>query len=56
MAVSRVLEKLLFGVKPLDTVTLLTAPLVLLGAATVASLIPSWRASKADPANSLRYE
>jgi putative ABC transport system permease protein len=56
VAASRVLEKLLFGVTPLDPITLLMAPLVLLISATLASLIPSWRASKADPASSLRHE
>jgi putative ABC transport system permease protein len=56
MALSRLLEKLLFGVKPLDPVTLLIAPLMLLVSATLASLIPSWRACRTDPARSLRYE
>ena len=56
MAMSRLLEKLLFGVKPLDPVTLAAAPALLLCVAAVASLIPSWRASKADPAASLQYE
>ena len=56
MAMSRVLEKLLFGVKPLDPLTMASAPVLLLAIAMLASVIPSWRASKADPASSLRYE
>jgi ABC-type antimicrobial peptide transport system permease subunit len=53
-ALSRLLEKLLFGVKPLDAVAMLGAPAVLLAVAVLASVIPAWKASNADPAVALR--
>lgn len=49
-------QKLLFGVTPLDAATFATAPLVLLGVAGVACLIPAWRAARADPARTLRHD
>jgi predicted permease len=51
---SRLLQQLLFGVKPLDPIAMIGAPLILLAVALLASLIPSWKASKADPAAALR--
>jgi predicted permease len=51
---SRLLQQLLFGVKPLDPVAMLAAPAILLVVAALASVIPSWKASKADPAEALR--
>ena len=56
LALTKLLAKLLFGVEPLDPVTLVAAPLMLLVVASVACLIPSWRASQADPAVALRYD
>lgn len=50
----RLLRQLLFGVSPVDPLTMVAAPLLLLTIAALASLIPSWRASKADPAAVLR--
>lgn len=52
----QLLEKLLFGVTPLDPITLAASLLILLAVAALACVIPSWRASKADPAVALRYE
>jgi predicted permease len=51
---SRLLQQLLFGVTPLDPVSMIGAPLLLLAVAGLASLIPSWRASRTDPAAALR--
>jgi ABC-type lipoprotein release transport system permease subunit len=51
---SRLLQQLLFGVTALDALTMVAAPLVLLVVAVVASLIPSWKASKGDPVVALR--
>ena len=55
-ALTRLLEGLLFGVTPLDPVSFGLAPVVLLLAATAASLLPAWRAARLDPVSVLRDE
>lgn len=50
------LRSLLFGVKPLDPATFAFVILSLLAAALVACGIPAWRASRTDPAATLRAE
>lgn len=56
LGLAQSLEKLLFGVRPLDPFTLAIAVLVLLATAALACILSSWRASKADPAVALRCE
>ena len=56
LAVGRLLAGLLYGVKPLDTVTISSVLLTLTAVATVAALIPARRATLVDPATVLRYE
>jgi predicted permease len=53
---ARLLSSLLYGVSPADPVTFVFAPLILLGIATFASLIPARRAMRVDPVAALRYE
>jgi len=53
---SRFLRSLLFGVTAHDTVTFAIFPAVLLAAAVLAAAIPAWRASRIDPAFTLREE
>ena len=53
---SRFLQSLLFGVTAHDTVAFAIFPAVLLAAAALAAAIPAWRASRIDPALTLRQE
>jgi putative ABC transport system permease protein len=51
---SRLLDQLVFGVKPSDPLTLAVVAGGLLVVAAAASLVPAWRASKLDPVTVLR--
>ena len=53
---TRLLSSLLFGVTPTDAATFVSAVFALLVVATVATLIPAWRASGVDPLLSLRKD
>jgi predicted permease len=55
-ALSRVLERMLFGVTVFDTVTFAGAALLLGTVAVVASLLPALRAARVDPVTALRHE
>ena len=56
LGLSRVLERMLFGVTASDTVTFAGTALVLGTVALVASLVPALRASRVDPVTALRNE
>ena len=55
LALGRVVSGLLYGIKPTDPPTLVTAALVLAGVALVATYIPARRAARLDPTQALRY-
>ena len=55
-ALSKLIETLLFDVKPTDVATFVGAGFVLLAATFLASYIPARRATKVDPLVALRYE
>jgi ABC-type antimicrobial peptide transport system permease subunit len=55
-AMSRVLTTLLFGVTPLDIETFASVLLVLLVVATLATLVPAFRAARIDPVKALRAD
>jgi putative ABC transport system permease protein len=55
-ALSKLIETLLFNVKPTDVATFIVSGLVLLAATFLASYIPARRATKVDPIVALRYE
>jgi predicted permease len=55
-AASQILESMLFGISRIDPIAFIGAPLLLLGVATVASLLPTREAVKVDPVTTLRYE
>jgi predicted permease len=56
LAAARGLEKLVFGVKPYDPLTLAVVATGLLVIAVLASALPAWRASRVDPVSVLRDE
>jgi ABC-type antimicrobial peptide transport system permease subunit len=56
LAASRLLSSLLFGLGPVDVVTLLTTTTVLVLVAALAAYGPARRASRLDPVRALRYE
>jgi putative ABC transport system permease protein len=53
---ARLLRGLLFGVAPLDAVTLAGAPIALAAVAALATWIPARRAARLDPMDALRHE
>jgi ABC-type antimicrobial peptide transport system permease subunit len=56
LAVSRAIASLLYGVSPADPAALTAVPLVLLGAASAAILVPARRAMRVHPVDALRSE
>ncbi len=53
---TRLLAALLFGVSPLDPLTFITVPVVLVGSALLASYLPARRATAIAPLDALRAE
>jgi ABC-type antimicrobial peptide transport system permease subunit len=56
LAAGRLLQQLLYGVRPADPVTIVTVAVVLGGVAVAAAWAPAFRASRVDPIQALRYE
>jgi ABC-type antimicrobial peptide transport system permease subunit len=54
--VSRLMESLLFGVKPQDPVVFVAVPLALAAVALLAVWLPARRALRVDPVVALRHE
>ena len=56
LAVSGAMRSLLFGVSPVDPLTLTLVGIMLAGAAVAASVPTAWRASRVNPTETLRAE
>ncbi len=55
-ALMRLMRTLLFGISPLDPVTFIAVPVVLVAAAALASYLPARRTAAVDPVEALRAE
>ena len=53
---TRLMSTLLYGITPLDPVTYVAVPLVLMTATVIASYVPARRAASADPVEALKVE
>jgi predicted permease len=53
---ARLIQSMLYGVKPIDASVFLGVTVILLGVAGAACLLPAWRASRLDPVRALRME
>ena len=56
LALTNLIKKLLYGVKPNDPASLAAAVIVMIAVAAVAAWIPARRASRVDPIAALKYE
>jgi putative ABC transport system permease protein len=56
VGVTRLIQSLLFGTKPLDVDVFALVSGTLLFVAALACLLPAWRASRLDPMQALRTE
>jgi ABC-type antimicrobial peptide transport system permease subunit len=56
LATSRVLSSQLYGINPYDPSVIVTAVVVLVVFALIATLVPAFRASSISPAQALRTE
>ncbi len=56
LAITRILASFLYNVRPIDPVTFIAVPVLLLLVTIAACAIPSWKAAKTDPIQALRCD
>jgi putative ABC transport system permease protein len=56
LVLTRLIASTLFGIEATDPITFVVVSLLLLAAALVACIVPTWRALKVHPSEVLRYE
>jgi putative ABC transport system permease protein len=56
LAAGRMIESLLYGIKPSDPGVIVVVAVLLLGVAAVAAFAPAWHAARVDPVTALRME
>ncbi|MEZ4455721.1 MAG: ABC transporter permease [Gemmatimonadales bacterium] len=56
VAGTRLLRTLLYGIAPLDPVTFIAAPVLMLAIGALAAWLPAWRAGRLDPTEVLRAD
>jgi ABC-type antimicrobial peptide transport system permease subunit len=54
--VSRYVTTLVYPVRPLDPVTFIAVPIVLVITAAIAVVVPAWRAARVDPVVAFRVD
>jgi len=53
---TRLMSTLLYGVTPLDPVTYVAVPVLLMTSTVLASYVPAWHAASVDPVEALKVE
>ena len=56
LAITRILANFLYNVRPVDPLTFIAVPVLLLLVTTAACAVPGWRAAEADPIQALRCD
>jgi predicted permease len=56
LAITRILANFLYNVRPVDPLTFIAVPVLLLLVTTAACAIPGWRAAEVDPIQALRCD
>ncbi|HYM00179.1 MAG TPA: hypothetical protein VEZ90_14600, partial [Blastocatellia bacterium] len=56
IGLTRIIQPLLFGVSPMDPITLVAVSAFLMCVSVAASYLPARKAAGIDPARALRYE
>jgi len=56
LALTRILASFLYNVRPIDPLTFIAVPLLLLLVTIAACAIPSWKAAETDPIQALRCD